>query len=180
LVTEDPTLLNEACYALAIALRQRADLRRISRVIGPAMGAIAIAHSVAASINILSDRAGGKKCLSGYTEKIVVNDVEQQAFKRTTLENNEIVLTVEDVITTGGSVEKTDAAVFISGGELFPFILTLVNRSGLAEVSGREIVALINQPMPMWQPDDCPLCKRGSIAIRPKGAANWTALNAAY
>lgn len=181
LVCEDPLLLAEACHDLAFILRSQADIRLINRVVGPAMGAIAIAHCIAWSINRLSNRAPENRCLSSYTEKIVVGDFERQILKRTTMRPSEVVLTVEDVITTGGSVERTATAVTEAKGELFPFILTLVNRSGLTEVNGHKIVALIDQPMPMWHPiEGCPLCKQGSQAIRPKGTENWTALNANY
>jgi hypothetical protein len=54
-----------------------------------------------------------------------------------------------------------------------------VNRSGLTEVNGMKIVALIDHPMPMWAPEECPLCPQGSEAIRAKGE-NWARLTAAY
>ena len=84
----------------------------------------------------------------------------------------------EDVLTTGGSVDLTIDAVESSGGAVMPFILVLVNRSGLTEASGKKIITLINRPMPMWIPDECPLCREGSEAIRPKD--NWARLNASY
>ena len=63
---------------------------------------------------------------------------------------------------------------------MFPFVAVLVNRSGLTEVGGKKIVALIDRPMPMWTPDECPLCKAGSEAIRAKGSENWARLKATY
>jgi len=183
LVTEDPLLLGHACHDLAFMLRTQANIREINRVVGPAMGAIAIAHCIAWSISRLSGRTPNNHCLSSFTEKIVVGDFERQILKRTTMRPGETVITVEDVITTGGSVIRTAEAVTEAGGKLFPYILTLVNRSGLSEIDGRRIVALIDQPMPMWDAPpvgDCPLCKQGSKAIRPKGAESWAALNAEY
>lgn len=88
------------------------------------------------------------------------------------------VLLCEDVLTTGGSVDLTATAVTNAGGIVLPFLLVLVNRSGLTEAGGKKIVALIDRPMPMWTPEECPLCKEGSEAIRPKD--NWAALNAAH
>ena len=87
---------------------------------------------------------------------------------------------VEDVLTTGGSVDLTAEAVTNAGGVVLPFVIILVNRSGLTEVNGKKIVALIDRPMPMWTPDECPLCKQGSEALRPKGTENWDRLNAEY
>lgn len=54
-------------------------------------------------------------------------------------------------------------------------ILVLVNHTGLKEINGMKIISLIDKEMPMWQPNDCPLCKAGSIAVRPKD--NWELLN---
>jgi hypothetical protein len=69
-------------------------------------------------------------------------------------------------------------AVEAVGGVALPYIAVLVNRSGKTEVGGRKFVALINREMSVWKPDECPLCKRGSAALRPKGKENWAALNA--
>ena len=91
---------------------------------------------------------------------------------------NQSILLCEDVLTTGGSVDLAATAVTNAGGIVLPFILVLVNRSGLTEANGKKIVALIDRPMPMWTPEECPLCKQGSEAIRPKD--NWMRLNAAY
>ena len=88
------------------------------------------------------------------------------------------ILLCEDVLTTGGSVDLVAKAITSAHGTVLPFILVLVNRSGLTEASGNKIVALIDQPMPMWTPEECPLCKEGSEAIRPKD--NWALLNAIY
>ena len=85
------------------------------------------------------------------------------------------VLLCEDVITTGGSIRLTAVAVTEAGGIILPFVLALVNRSGLKEIDGRKILALINRPMPTWEPVECPLCKEGSEAFRPKD--NWALLN---
>ena len=38
--------------------------------------------------------------------------------------------------------------------------------------------AVIDKAMPMWVPEECPLCQAGSEAIRPKG--NWDRLTADY
>jgi orotate phosphoribosyltransferase len=88
------------------------------------------------------------------------------------------ILLCEDVLTTGGSVSLTAAAIFFATGFTLPFVLALVNRSGLEEVNGWKIVALIDQAMPMWVADECPLCKEGSEPVRPKD--NWARLNATY
>ena len=101
-------------------------------------------------------------------------------FKRTSIRSGERILAVEDVLTTGGSVDLMANAVRSAGGRMHPFIAAIVNRSSMTEVNGRKIVALIDRPMSVWMPDECPLCSQGSETIRPKDTENWARLNAAY
>lgn len=96
--------------------------------------------------------------------------------ERALLANQSIAL-CEDALTTGRTVRRTADAVIGAGGIVLPFVLVLLNRSGLTEVNGRKIIALINRPMPTWTRKECPLCKQRSKAIRPKD--NWELLNAA-
>ncbi len=177
LVMEDPLLLDEACFNMAKLLEQGGvDLKKVDRVVGPAMGAITLAHDIARHIGI----ARGHTCLRAYTEKETEGERKVMSFKKTAIRPGESVLAVEDVITTGGSVDLTAAAVNKAGGVVVPIVGVLVNRSGLKTESGRKLVALIDRPMPMWIPEECPLCKQGSLALRPKGKENWSRLNATY
>ncbi len=179
LVTEDPFLLHAACQDLRVLLQDQFNTRMIKRVVGPAMGAITMAHCIAYSINQSFGASDDHhNCLSAFTEKESDSASKRMILKRFALRPGELVLPVEDVLTTGGSVELTATAVAEAGGALVPFVCVLVNRSGLAEVGGKKIVALIDRPMPMWTLEECPLCKQGSVAIRPKD--NWAALNADY
>ena len=91
----------------------------------------------------------------------------------------EKVLVVKDTISTGGSTLKTIEALQRAGaapGDILPSILCLVNRSGSDALAGRRLCALITTNIHTWQPGDCPLCKAGSKAVRPK--ANWKELTA--
>lgn len=177
LVMEDSFLLDEACFDLVKILeREGVTLNDVDRVVGPAMGAITLAHDISRHIGRVRDRF----CLRAYTEKETDGDEKLMVFKKTTIRADERILAAEDVLTTGGSVDLTTTAVTNAGGIVLPFVVVLVNRSGLTEASGKKIVALIDRPMPMWVADECPLCKEGSEAIRPKGTENWGRLNATY
>ena len=72
------------------------------------------------------------------------------------------VLIVEDIVTTGGSVQEVVNVVNQSGGEIVGVGL-LVNRSGgKAEfgVPHEKVQALLNLEVPTYKPEECPLCKR--------------------
>lgn len=169
LVTQDPRLLEVACHDLILQINHAF---RVNRVVGPAMGAITMAHEVA-------------RQLSNFNSHTLMSFVEKDErmpgrmlFKRTSVIQGESILVVEDVLTTGGSVEATIATVEEAGAEVLPWVLALVNRSGLTHIGDRQILSLFQKEMPIWEPDDCPLCKSGSEAIRPKDKKNWARLNA--
>ena len=153
--------------------------RAVHRVVGPAMGAITLAHDLALRIDHLTYN----DCTSAFVEKIKdpVTGQKKMVFNRTNIKVGETILLCEDVLTTGGSVEMAENTVVSAGGTVMPYVLVLVNRSGLTEVNGKKIIALINSPMLTWDAEDCPLCKLGSEAILPKTPAeNWVRLNARY
>lgn len=157
-------------------------LRDIHHVVGPAMGAISIASMFAAKLAGYCDNGRGD-CFWSYTVKVAdeMGKTVGMKFDRATrpMQGDSVIL-VEDTITTGQSTEFVARAVLETGATVLPYVLTLMNRSGLTEIGGKQIVALIDQEMPMWAPEDCPLCKLGSTAIRPKGPAEWAALNMHY
>lgn len=173
-VLEDPALLGQACSDLLMSLRlsDAAFLYKVQRVVGPAMGAITIAHDVARQIS----EKFSHQCLRAYVEK----ETYGMSFKRTNIKDGEEILLVEDVLTTGGSIENTVDAVVEAGGNLIPYVGVLVNRSGLTTVRGMKIISLITTTMKIWTPKECPFCKNGSEAIRPKEGDNWDCLTAKY
>lgn len=179
LVMEDSCLLDQACASLVSLLMDKGALiGHINRVVGPAMGAITLTDGICRHLGY--SRPPRYVCLRAYVEKEETPAVKKMVFKRTTIKAGENILLCEDVITTAGSVNLAAQAVMDAGGKVWPYVLVLVNRSGLVEADGRKIIALIDRPMPMWSPDECPLCKQGSEAIKPKGKEEWARLNAEY
>jgi orotate phosphoribosyltransferase len=177
-VMEDPMLLDHAAQDLVALLQSELfPLAPLNRVVGPAMGAITLAHDLARNISITR---GGKPCLRGYAEKATVGNERRMEFGRAGPRTSELVLPCEDVLTTGGSVESMLDAVASAGALAVPFVLVLVNRSGLTSIAGHRIIALIERHLPIWKPNECPLCKEGSVALRPKGEENWKQLLQEY
>lgn len=165
--------------------RQGGDFREVQVVVGPQTGATKMAQAARRLVNAVTDL----ECFCASPEKgeqegrkmmVFIEDEIRIVFQRRSL-------LCEDVLTTGGSVELTTQAIERADGLVLPFVLTLVNRSGLTEVGGRKIISLINRHMPTWTPEECPLCPQGSEAIRPKdpvenlaGEKNWDRLNGDY
>ncbi len=175
LVIPDEVLLRDAAAdLLALFAQQGGDVSKVQGVVGPQTGATKLAELISDQVMAFNR----SECFWASPTKNEQEGAKSMVFNGEDhyLLRGSYVLLCEDVLTTGGSVELTADAVDSCGGAAMPFILVLVNRSGLTEAGGKKIVALIDRPMPMWTAEECPLCKEGSEAIRPKD--NWAALNA--
>ncbi len=177
-VIYDEPLLREAASDLIDLYRMDTNgfsISVVDRIIGPQTGATHLAGFMSChgkSLGWSTDWASPAKDGEGRNKKMVFNNYEHSMLR------GETVLLCEDVITTGESIQLTAKAVIEAGGMILPYVLALVNRSGLKEIGGRKIISLIDHHMPTWEPNECPLCKEGSEALRPKD--NWKLLNAEY
>ncbi len=133
------------------------------------MGAVTMAYEIASITG--SNR--------GFTEPEVIDGEKFMTLKRFNVEGSSVLI-VEDVVTTGGTTLRTADAVRKAGGSVFDTIAVMVNRSGKKSIGDYSIVSLIDYEMLIWTPEKCPLCKKGSEAIRPKDKDNWGKLNAEY
>ncbi len=114
-------------------------------VLGPAVGAIVLAHVVARALGaraLFSEREGGRQVL-------------RRGFR---IDQGEKVLVVEDVVTTGGSVREVLELGRASGGDLVG-LGYLVDRSGGQAQFPTRAEYLLRQEVPAWAPADCPLCQ---------------------
>ncbi len=174
-VIADLALLAEAAAdLLQLFFAEGGDPLQIQGVVGPQTGATKLAQFMSGQLGNGCFAVSPQKAGEGEDKSMILSEEDS-----TKLQGKDVLL-CDDVVTTSGSVRLAAAAVIAAGGKVLPYILCLVNRSGLTEVDGRKIIALIDQPMPMWTAEDCPLCKVGSEAIRPKENNNWARLTAAY
>lgn len=158
-VIQDPRICEEAVTSLLHQLDFR-QIHKTQAAWGSAMGAITLAHEVGRQLNTSF----------GYTEK----DGDAMKVGRFSTYDGERILMVEDVMTTGGTTKKSIAALEECGGVILPYLLVLVNRSGMAELDGRKIISLVDRELPIWTPEECPLCQGGSEAVKPKN--DWAEL----
>ncbi len=122
-------------------------------VAGPATGGIILAYEVAKSL--------GVKNIFGERENGVMTF--RRGFK---VEPTDKVLVLEDVVTTGGSVKELIDCVRQAGAEVIG-VASLVNRSGGRVDFGVPFKSLVTLDITTYQPDDCPMCKAGSVAYKP-------------
>jgi orotate phosphoribosyltransferase len=126
---------------------------RITAVVAPAIGGIIVAHETA--------RALGVRAL--FTEREAGVMTLRRGFR---IDPGERVLVVEDVVTTGGSTRETIDAVERAGGNVVG-AASVIDRSGGTVNLGVRREALLTLEVPAYEPAQCPLCRQGSVAIKP-------------
>ena len=138
-------------FAQAIIKHFKND--HIDCVISPAVGGIIFGYEVARQLD----------CRNIFTER--VNNV-MTLRRGLEINNDERVLVIEDVITTGGSVrEVIDLAE--SAGAVIVGVGTIVDRSGGKKLFDTPYYSVFNMDVITYQPEECPMCAEGSRAIKP-------------
>ncbi len=136
---------------------------RIDAVVSPAMGGLIIGQEVARALPEPKQLTGG-----GVPALFVERDGSGMMTLRRgfSLAADQHVLVVEDVWTTGGStheairvVEEAGARVVAAGA--------LIDRSGGEIDFEVETQSLIQLPIASYEEEDCPLCRGGSVAVKP-------------
>ena len=148
---------------LGQALAELFSDARIHAVVSPALGGLIIGQEVARALPPPKDTIGG-----GVPALFVERDGSGTLTLRRgfTLKPDEHVLVVEDVWTTGGSTEEAIQVVQEAGGRVVA-AGALIDRSGGSIEFPVESNALIQLKIDSYEADDCPLCRQGSLAIKP-------------
>jgi orotate phosphoribosyltransferase len=135
----------------------------IETVVSPAMGGVIIGQEVARSLPEHKAGLGG-----GIPAMFVERDASGTMTLRRGfgLRADEHVLVVEDVWTTGGSTLETIQVVEEAGGRVVA-AGALIDRSGGKVEFPVEAQALLDLPIASYEPEDCPLCREGSAAVKP-------------
>jgi len=122
-------------------------------VASPAIGGLVIGFVVAQALNIQfiwTERENGAMTVRrGFT-----------------IEENERILVVEDVITTGGSTRECIEALEKHGAKVTNAASIIDRSNGRADV-GVPRITLASLDVPSYETEDCPMCANGEIAIKP-------------
>ena len=149
-VLQYPEYTELLCKALAESFKDD----NVQLVIGPVTGGILLAHEVGKALAtkaIFTEREDGKMTLK--------RGFEIPAGTR--------VLVVEDIVTTGGSVQEVLAVVKEKGG--IPVgVGLLVDRSAGRANFGTKTISLLQLDVPSYKSEECPLCKEG-LAFTKRG-----------
>ena len=124
-------------------------------VAGPTTGGIILAHEVARQLELRAV----------YAERTL--GARGRAFRRGfVLGSGERVLVVDDIMTTGGSVQETLDAVRATDAQVVGAAV-LVDRSGGAATLDVPLHALWTLDLPTYAPADCPQCAAGVPLTKP-------------
>lgn len=149
-VLQYPEHTDQLCAAMAGHFRDAA----IDLVVGPATGGITLAYATA---RVLGARAA-------FTEK---DGEGGMALKRgIALKPGTRVLVVEDITTTGGSVQKSIDHLRARGAEVAG-VSVLIDRSAGKAHFDCPYVPLATLQMESWEPSACDLCQAGEKLIEP-------------
>ena len=138
----------------------------VDTVCAPALGGVLAGYELARSLDVRSifveKKEGGMELRRGFE-----------------VAKGEKIIICEDIITTGGSALKAAQAIEALGAEVVAFA-SLANRGFCKRVGGDSeakpecslpsdvpLFALDDFSFEMYAPENCPMCKEGSIAIKP-------------
>lgn len=168
-VLENPKTAEILANELAKHIKKY-DLQ-IDTVCSPALGGILAGYELARALHvrfIFAERVDGAMTI-------------RRGFE---IEEGERVLICEDIITTGGSALEAAKVVEEKGGIVKGYA-ALANRGFCARVGGKEnstftcklpnnlpLFALEDFEFEIYDEDKCPLCKDGSMAIKPGSRNN--------
>jgi len=129
-------------------------LGEIDVVASPAVGGIPVGQQVGLAL----------KARAIYAERNPDNDLELK--RGFSIAKGERVLLVEDVITTGGTLEEMQAFVTDAGGEVAG-VFVIVNRSGKKDILGYPLVSCMEITFPTYAPGEVPTELAAIPAVRP-------------
>jgi len=155
---------------LALRIREVIGPIQVDWVIGSPMAGITFAHDVARVIGAP---------ISAFVEKDL-SDPDKMLWKRLAIPEGKNVLQIEELITTSKTTNAVQAAINESNPNpvnWLPVIGVLVHRPPklpVSEYGGRQVIPVIEREVWAVSPEDCPLCKAGSVRYRPK--THWREL----
>lgn len=132
----------------------RAEKKDFEYVVSPAYGAIAIGFLAALKL--------GKKF--AFTQRLD----EKMSFRSgfTGLDDSRAII-VEDILTTGGSINEVVECLKLRGVEVAGIYVLVDRTAGEVLIEGRPVGSLLALKVEAFEPEACPFCKKGILLTKP-------------
>ena len=149
----NPSLTSRVCEGFANRFRELSP----DVVVGPTTGGILLAFEVGRQLELPA----------AYAERAAEGSLRREFRRGTTFARGARAVVVDDILTTGGSVRETLAALEALEVKILA-IGVLVDRSGGAVRFGDyPLYPLVSMNVEAWPADDCPLCVEGIPVTKP-------------
>jgi len=168
-VLEDPKVAEKLAVELARMIED--SKLEIDTICSPALGGVLAGYELA--------RALGKRFI--FAERVNGEMTIRRGFE---VKKDEKILVCEDIITTGGSALEAAKIAESMGGVIVGFA-ALANRGFCKRVGSSlegkptcklpndaPFFALADFEFDIYEPNECPLCKEGSVAHKPGSRGN--------
>ncbi len=148
-----------AAQVLSTVVEQIEDLD-IDLVVGPAMGGVIVSYELGRQLN--------KETV--FTER---KDGVMELRRGFEVKPGAKIIIAEDVVTTGKSTIETKEALEKLGGEVIG-VACIANRT--SKDIGMPIYSAIKLDIQVHDPENCPICKEGKIALEKPGSREFKEL----
>jgi orotate phosphoribosyltransferase len=160
LVLQYPRLAERLGQALAALFSDA----KIDAVVSPAIGGLIIGQEVARALLETKTGLPGAGVPAMFVERAASGTMTLR--RGFSMKPDQHILVVEDVWTTGGSTQEAIQVVEEAGGRVIA-AGALIDRSGGKIEFPVESQALLDLPIASYEPEDCPLCREGGVAVKP-------------
>jgi orotate phosphoribosyltransferase len=132
----------------------RAEKKDFEYVVSPAYGAIAIGFLAALKL--------GKKF--AFTQRLD----EKMSFRSgfTGLDDSKAII-VEDILTTGGSINEVVECLKLRGVEVAGIYVLVDRTAGEVLIKSRPVGSLLALKVEAYEPEACPFCRKGILLTKP-------------
>jgi len=168
-VLEDPKTAKKLAEALAQQIRESGI--KVDAVCSPALGGLIAGFALATALDVRFI----------FAERVDKEMTIRRGFE--VVQGGNYII-CEDIITTGGSALEAAKQVELNGGNIVAYA-ALANRGFCSRIGSdigqkdscklpldKPLFALEDFTFEMYSPEECPLCKDGSIAYKPGSRGN--------
>lgn len=161
-----PVYIKRLCQGL-VSRFSKLLIKKTQAVIAPAVGGAVLSHLIAEYMSKETDYV--HFVASVYADKEPDGRLVIRRGYDKRIENQDVII-LDDIMTTGGTVKKLVAEAKAKGANVLGAAV-LWNRGGVIanDLGIIRLVSLVNKKLESWPEDDCPLCKAGVLVNQEVG-----------